>query len=220
MTLSLGTVTIDRMQTNPRYAITEHKQVTEVLGEPPDFILAKLSDHVDESAKQFIAGAPLAFLATHDSDGRADVSPKGDAPGFVKVVDSTTLMIPERKGNNLADGIRNMIDTGRIAMIFVVPGQRETLRINGTAVITTDPILLDRLSAAGKPSLLATIVTVEECFFHCGKALIRSRVWNPESWKTETESLMVKQTVEAMGGDPDLSPLIAATIEQNYIEDL
>lgn len=208
------------MQTDPRYAVTELSQLTEVLGEPPDFILAKLGNHVDTPAEQFIALAPLAFLATHDSGGRTDVSPKGDAPGFVQIFDSTTLLIPERKGNNLADGMRNIIDTGRIGIIFVVPGQRETLRINGTAVITTDPSLLDRLSAHGKPSLLATIVTVEECFFHCGKALIRSKIWATEWSKTDNPSLMVQQAVATMGGDPALEPLISATIEQNYVDDL
>ncbi|MEE9416420.1 MAG: MSMEG_1061 family FMN-dependent PPOX-type flavoprotein [Acidimicrobiales bacterium] len=208
------------MQTDANYQLTTHDQVAGVLGTPPDFIVAKLGDHVDEPARQFIALAPLVFLATHDSEGHADVSPKGDAPGFVQVIDSTTLLIPERKGNNLADGVRNIIDTGRVGMIFVVPGQRETLRVNGTATVNNDPALLDRLAAHDKPSLLCTVVSVEECFFHCGKSLIRSNIWKPDTWSTSTESLMVKQTVTAMGGDPDLKPVIAATIEQNYIDDL
>ncbi len=208
------------MQPDSRYVLTDHDQVTEILGTPPHFILAKLGDHIDDPARQFINSAPLALLATHDREGRADVSPKGDAPGFVQVVDTTTLLIPERKGNNLADSFHNIIETGRIGMIFVVPGQRETLRVNGTATISNDPALLNQLSAHGKPSLLCTIVSVEECFFHCGKSLIRSKIWDPATWEQGGDSPIVQQTVNNMGGDPDLTEVVAAALEQNYIDDL
>jgi PPOX class probable FMN-dependent enzyme len=207
------------METDERYQLTSPDQVTEILGTPLDFVVAKLGDHIDESAAQFISQSPLAFLATHDRDGRTDVSPKGDAPGFVHVIDSTTLLIPERKGNNLAEGIRNIIDTGWIGMIFVVPGQRETLRVNGTATMSNDPSLLDRLAAHGKPSLLCTTVSVEECFFHCGKAMIRSKVWNPDTWSESTDSPFAKQAATTMGA-PEIEPQIAAALEQNYIDDL
>lgn len=208
------------METDSRHALTSPDQIAQMLGSPPDFVLGKLGDHVDPQAQVFINLAPLIFVATHDGQGRADVSPKGDAPGFVHVVDSTTLLIPERKGNNLADGFHNIVETGRIGMIFVVPGQRETLRLNGTATVSNDPALLERLAAHDKPALLCTIVTVEEVFFHCGKALIRSGIWQSETWNASTESLMVNQTVAALGGDPDLVPVIAATIEENYVDDL
>lgn len=208
------------METTTRYQVTTPEQVAEILGTPPKFVLAKLGDRIDAPARTFISQAPLIFVATHDSQGRVDVSPKGDAPGFVQVEDTTTVLIPERKGNNLADGIRNIIDTGRIGLIFVVPGQRETLRINGTATVNNDPEMLEQLSAHDKPSLLCTRVAVEECFFHCGKSLIRSKIWNPETWNTSTDSLMVEQVVTAMGGDPALQPVIAGAIELNYIDDL
>lgn len=208
------------METDAQYRLTSHDQVEQVLGTPPDFVMAKLADYVDELARQFIELAPLIFVATHNSNGRVDVSPKGDSPGFVKVIDATTLLIPERKGNNLADGIHNIIDTGRIGMIFVVPGQRETLRVNGTATVNNDPVLLGGLAAHDKPALLCTVVTVEECFFHCGKSMIRSGIWQSDTWIPNAPSLMVKQVVVAMGGDADLEPVVSAAIEQNYTDDL
>lgn len=209
------------MATNPHpFRLTTEDEVTAILGEPPDFVRAKIADRVDASAAAFIARSPLVFVGTVDRDGGIDVSPKGDAPGFVHLAGPGALLIPERKGNNLAFGPRNILATGRIGLIFVVPGQRETLRVNGAASLTNDPALLEQLGARGRPALLCTEVGVEECFFHCGKALIRSRAWDPDSWDVGGESLMVTQVVDALGGDPALRPVITATVEQNYIDDL
>ena len=190
------------------------------MGEPPDFVLAKIAERVDASAAAFVALSPLVFVGTVDREGRIDVSPKGDAPGFVHVASPRSLPIPERKGNNLAYGPRNILATRRIGLIFVVPGQRETLRVNGTATLNNDPMLLERLSARGKPSLFCTEVAVEECFFHCGKAMVRSRAWDPPSWVVHGDSPMVTQVVAALGGDPALIPIVNAQVEQNYIDDL
>ncbi len=129
-------------------------------------------------------------------------------------------MIPERKGNNLADGPHNILATGRIGLIFVVPDQRETLRVNGTASLNNDPALLEQLSARGRPALLCTDVSVEECFFHCGKAMVRSRAWEPDSWVVDGDSPMITQVVDALGGDPALVAVVNARVEQNYIDDL
>ena len=145
-------MTIDQ---NP-FQLTNEDQITAILGEPPDFVRAKVADRVDPSAAVFIARSPLVFIGTVDRHGRIDVSPKGDAPGFVRVESPESLLIPERIGNNLAFGLRNILSTGRIGLIFVVPGQRETLRVNGTATINNDPALLEQLAARGKPALLCT----------------------------------------------------------------
>lgn len=204
---------------NPHHITTE-EQITAILGEPLDFVRAKVADRVDTSAAAFIARSPLVFVGTVDRNGRVDVSPKGDDAGFVRVQSPELLLIPERKGNNLAFGLRNIVSTRRIGLIFVVPGQRETLRVNGTATINNDPIVLDQLAARGKPALLCTTVAVEECFFHCGKAMIRARAWEPSTWSVDLPSLMVAQVVDALGGDPSLAPVIAEQIEQNYIDDL
>jgi PPOX class probable FMN-dependent enzyme len=208
------------MSDNDPHELTNEDQITAILGEPPDFVRTKVADRVDPSAEEFIARSPLVFVGTVDRCGRIDVSPKGDAPGFVVVRSPELLLIPERKGNNLAFGPRNIVSTGRIGLIFVVPGQRETLRVNGTATISNDPTLLEQLSARGLPALLCTKVRVEECFFHCGKAMIRARAWEPSSWMVDGESLMVAQVVNALGGDPSLTTVVAAQIERNYIDDL
>ncbi len=202
------------------HAVTDPAQLSTILGVAPEFVRNKLGNRLDDPTRAFIALSPLVFVATSDGDDRLDVSPKGDAPGFVHTVDTRTLLIPERKGNNLAFGPRNIIETGRIGLIFVVPGQRETLRINGSALLSTDPTILDRLGTHGKPALLCTRVEIEECFFHCGKALIRSNVWHHATWPATNESLMVTQTVNALGGDHKLVDVIADTVEQNYIDDL
>ena len=161
----------------------------------------------------------MVFVATNDSDGRVDVSPKGDPAGFVHVVDETTLVVPDRKGNNLADSLLNVIDTGRIGMIFVVPGKRETLRVNGSAIVTSDPELLEQLSAGGKPALLCTKVTVEECFFHCGKAMIRSKVCQPDTWGDASDTLMTEQLAVALG-DAEFAPAVSEALEADYVENL
>ncbi len=202
------------MDIDPSHVLTTAEQVADVLGTPADFVVGKIGDHVDDATAEFIGRSPLAFVATHDSDGRADVSPKGDAAGFVHVADPTTLLIPERKGNKLAFGIRNILDTGRIGLIFVVPGMR-----NGTATISTEPALLERLAAKDKPALLCTVVQVEESFFHCGKAMIRSKLWDTDTWDDTGDSLIAKQLAGAMG-DAELEPVVNDLLEQDYVDEL
>ena len=157
--------------------------IAEILGQPVTGIAAKLADRLDAVCRDFIAQSPLILVSTVDTAGRLDVSPKGDAPGFCHVADDQTLLLPDRKGNKLAFGFKNILETGRIGLLFLLPGVRETLRINRSAEITRDPALLSRLSAQGQPALLCTRIHVEECFLHCGKALIRSKLWQPESWQ-------------------------------------
>jgi hypothetical protein len=162
---------------------TEAKLV-ETLGEPIPGLAEKVDDHLDAMSLDYVAHAPLVLVTTIDKQGRMDVSPKGDAPGFCVAENGRQLLIPDRPGNKLAFGFRNIIETGRIGLIFLMPTIRETLRINGSAEISREPALLERMSANGKPAILVTKVQVEECFFHCGKAMIRSKLWKPESWVT------------------------------------
>ena len=157
-------------------------QIAAILGQPVAGVAAKVADRLDATCRDFIAHSPLVLVSTFDAAGRLDVSPKGDAPGFCHVADDRTLLIPDRKGNKLAFGFRNLLETRRIGLLFLVPRIRETLRVNGSAEITRDPALLARLSAQGSPALLCTRVQVEECFLHCGKALIRSQLWQPDHW--------------------------------------
>lgn len=152
------------------------------LGQPHSMTQQKIYDALFDEAVDFIARAPLLFMATVSKDGAATVSPKGDGPGFVHVDDDGTLLIPERPGNKLAFGLTNILETGRIGLIFLIPGTEETLRVNGTCVLDDDPALCAKLEARGQDAILVMRVSVEECFFHCAKAFKRSQTWQPDSW--------------------------------------
>jgi PPOX class probable FMN-dependent enzyme len=139
----------------------------------------KVVRRIDEHIAAFIAKSPFLLMATISADGRMDVSPKGDLPGFVQVRDERMVLFPDRPGNNRIDGLQNIVETGRIGLIFLVPGVKETLRINGSARISVDPELLGRFVVNGKLPRSVTVIDVEEAFFHCARALIRSHLWDP-----------------------------------------
>ena len=158
-----------------------------VIGQPGAGIELKIYDHLPEEAAAFLGLAPFLVLATSDADGRLDASPKGDAPGFVRIEDDRTIVIPDRPGNKLAYGLTNIVSNPRVGLIFLIPGTTETLRINGTAELRDDPELLESLAARGKPAVLAIRVTIEECFFHCSKAFLRSQLWDPARYVERSE---------------------------------
>ena len=162
--------------------ISDLAELRVVIGEPADLARKKQIDHLDAHCREFIAHAPFLLLGTADATGRCDVSPKGDAPGFVQVVDDHHLVIPDRPGNKRLDGMRNILENPHVGLIFLVPARGETLRVNGRAAITRDPELLARMEVGGKRPLLAIGVEVEEVFLHCAKAFKRSRLWEPERW--------------------------------------
>jgi uncharacterized protein len=147
--------------------------------EPSDLVRNKILDRIDLHARAFIGLSPFLVIATAGADGSADASPRGDAPGFVTVLDGKTLLVPDRRGNNLCDSLSNVLENPKVGLVFFVPGVNETLRINGGAVITSDPALLEPMAVDGKVPTSALKVTVDELYFHCGKALIRSRLWDP-----------------------------------------
>ncbi len=183
------------------FLIKTEDELREVIPEPKSVTQQKIIDRVDDQCISFISQSPLICLSTSDKKNRLDVSPKGDAPGFVKVLDEKTLLIPERPGNRLAMGFRNILETGQVGIIFLVPGITETLRINGTASISKDPELLGNLSAKGKPALLCTIVKIDECFLHCGKAFIRSALWKPDTWQENTGFNAARQLSDTLNID-------------------
>jgi PPOX class probable FMN-dependent enzyme len=139
-------------------------------------VVAKEIDHVDAAGRAFIAAAPFLILATCTRDG-ADCSPKGDQPGFVAVLDDKTLLIPDRRGNNRIDGLRNIVENPQVALIFMIPGVDETYRVNGRARISADPALRRRFAVNGKEPTTVIVVTVDQAFPHCPKALVRSGLW-------------------------------------------
>lgn len=140
--------------------------------------LHKEVPYVHPSYRALIAASPFAVLATSGPDG-LDASPRGDAPGFVVVEDDKTLLLPDRRGNNRIDSLRNIISDPRVALLFLIPGRAETLRVNGRAAIVTDPDLLARFAVDGKLPKCVLAITVETVFFQCGRALLRSRLWDP-----------------------------------------
>jgi uncharacterized protein len=205
---------------NKRYILSRQEQLTEILGEPSDLVKQKVSLSLDEAMQTFIRRSPLVFYSTVDANGLVDVSPKGDAPGFVHIDEEGTLLIPDRPGNNLAYGYRNILQNPNIGLIFVVPSMTETLRIKGKAVISNDPALLDRLAAQGKPALLCACIEVSECFFHCGKAMIRSKMWKPERWTHYKDSLLAQGLASKLNTEELTDEVIQEHLEQSYRERL
>jgi PPOX class probable FMN-dependent enzyme len=178
--------------------------VRDRLGEPEAMIEAKIGDHIDRHARRFIAHSPFLTLATADAAGRADCSPRGDYPGFVKILDERTLAMPDRTGNKIADSFRNLAENAGVGLLFFIPGMRETLRVNGRAFVTDDPGVLARMRTEAKEPILAIVVEVEQVFFHCGRALIRSRLWDPASQALAAEMPSAAEIVtDQLGIDAD-----------------
>jgi uncharacterized protein len=174
------------------HRVTDEAGIEAVLGTPMEFVRAKVLTRLNEAMVEFIRRSPLVFVSTIDEKGNPDVSPKGDPDGFVQVDGDGNLLIPERLGNNLTFGFRNIVRNGVIGLIFLVPNQLETLRVKGKATLHTDPEVLSAMQVAGKPALLYTRVEVEECLFHCGKALVRSKLWQPGAWQAEKRSIAAR----------------------------
>lgn len=183
-----------------KYRIKNETELESIIGPPMD-VKEKILTELDDLMKEFIRKSPLVFIATIDPRGHVDVSPKGDPCGFIDIDESGNLLIPDRPGNRLTFGFRNILRNGEIGLIFVAPNQRETLRVKGLATLHNDPVLLDRLQVNKKPALLCTYVEVKECFMHCGKALVRSKLWQPQFWDASTESIGERQLAPVIGGD-------------------
>jgi PPOX class probable FMN-dependent enzyme len=203
-----------------RMTIESIAALREVIGEPHPITASKKTSVLTEEGINFIARAPLVIMTTVSSDYGLDASPKGDAPGFVQVVDKQTVLVPDRPGNKLADGHLNVLQTGRVGLIFLVPNARETLRLSGSATLTAEPALLENCAARGKPAVLVTRVSIETCFFHCGKALIRSDLWKPETWDVPTRVSFGRMLAKANGGDDQLAEAIDQNIADDYTNNL
>lgn len=201
--------------------VSSEAELEAIIGAPMDFVRVKIANRLDDIMKEFIRQSPLIFVSTIDANGHIDVSPKGDPAGFVHIDESGNLLIPERPGNRLTFGFRNILRNREIGLIFLVPNQRESLRVKGIATLHKNPDVLQQLQANGKPALLYTQVDVKECFFHCGKALIRSNLWKPESWNTSTQSIGARQFSQLLGGGgEDALRKTEAQLEKSYKEEL
>jgi PPOX class probable FMN-dependent enzyme len=189
------------------------EELRAIVGHPDRYVANKVKDRLSAVQRDWLAHSPLAFVATTDDQGRVDVSPKGDPPGFVHVIDDTTIAIPERPGNKRVDGYMNLLQRPYVGTLFLIPGRGDTLRINGRARILSDADYFDVLSVKGKRPVLALEIDIEEVFFHCAKAFLRSDVWDPSTWNP-TALPSVAQIAKAIRHDWS-----EAQLEERYSED-
>jgi hypothetical protein len=181
---------------------------------------AKILPALDEEASRFVRDCAFCLLATIDADGRIEVSPKGDERGFIAIEDERTLLMPERAGNNLAFGLKNIIANGRIGLILLVPNTGETLRLSGHAEVRDDPELIARFSSRGRPAPLVTRIHIEHCYFHCARALLRSKLWEPADWLPKRRILFGQLIASRTGGDAALARAIDEDVELAYTRNL
>lgn len=187
----------------PEFAIADEAQLRALY--PPTHTLAALKSlrSLDPHAQEFIRRSPFLTIGTQNREGRADVSPRGDPAGFVKVLDDTTLAIPDRPGNNRLDTLSNILANPNVGLLFLVPGFDDTLRVNGTARLSTDPDLLQTMSVNDRTPTLAIVVRVGEVFLHCAKAFRRSRLWDPDARQDRKEMpTLLKMILDQTTGAP------------------
>ena len=166
----------------PKSVVTSAAEIRTLLGPVFESQVNKVIDRIDPHCRAWIERCPFIVISSVAADGAMDVSPKGDPPGFVKVLDEQTLAIPDRLGNNRGDTFLNVLENPNVGIIFIMPKRREVVRVSGTAQVATDADLLETMAVQGKRPDLALVVRVKEAFFHCGKSMIRSGLWEPERW--------------------------------------
>jgi PPOX class probable FMN-dependent enzyme len=166
----------------PKVTVKTAAEVKAILGEDFPSQVAKTIDHIDLHCRTWIERCPFVVISSTNAAGAMDVSPKGDPPGFVKVLDKHTLAVPDRIGNHRGDTFMNVLENPSVGLLFIVPKRREVVRVSGVAQVVRDRELLESMSVNGKLPDLALLVRVREAFFHCGKSMIRSRMWEPDRW--------------------------------------
>ena len=197
-----------------RREVNSVDELRAIVGQPDQYVANKVKDRLSPIQRDWLAHSPLGFVATTDADGSVDVSPKGDPPGFVHVIDDTTIAIPERPGNRRVDGHLNVLERPHVGTLFLIPGRGDTLRINGTARILADADYFDAMTVKGKRPILALEIDVEEVFFHCAKAFLRSDAWDPSTWNP-TAIPSVAQIAKAIRYDWTQAELDARYSEAN-----
>jgi PPOX class probable FMN-dependent enzyme len=200
--------------------ITSEAEVRGVMGDPNHRVLKKQVSALDDYCRSFIAKSPFLLLSSCDTGGHMDISPKGDPPGFVCVLDDHTLAIPDRPGNRRADTFRNILQNPHVGLLFMIPGKRETLRASGRATIVRDLWIRERMALAGKLPDFAVIVNVEEAFFHCAKCVIRSKLWDSDSWPKLDGLATLAEALVSQGKLEDSVEEMQALIEHSERERL
>jgi PPOX class probable FMN-dependent enzyme len=207
------------MNVNPEFIVRDEVELGSFYDPALERSVRKQMDHLDEYCRALIAASPFLVIATQ-ADGYADNSPRGDMPGFVKVIDDHTLVIPDRRGNNRLDSLRNIVRNPSIGLLFLIPGISETFRVNGDAVISRDPDLLEQFAVQGKTPRTVIVVHVKQAYIHCSRALVRADLWNPEKFADRSAvpsfgTVMAKHTagfVDAKALDEEAVTRIPATL--------
>ncbi len=158
-----------------------------IIGAPTEVVRHKLATRLYPSTRRFIERSPFVCVATHGADGSCDVSPRGDPPGFVRILDDVTLLVPERPGNKIADTLGNILETGRVGLLFVIPGVGDSFRVNGRATLTDDAALLAPCAVEGRAPQLGVLVDIEEAYTQCSKAFLRSQLWDASRFVDRAE---------------------------------
>lgn len=197
--------------------VATEEEIRELIGFPSEVVQRKTITELDSHCRNYIAMSPLLFMATSDTMGNCDVSPRGDAPGFVHIIDHGHIVIPERPGNRRIDSMRNILSNPRVGLIFLIPGLEETLRVNGEAYIIKDDELLEQMKANGKKPLLGIGVRVEEAFIHCAKSFKRSGTWNQDSWADQNELPSIPHMISAhVNSEPFTVEKIREGLKESY----
>jgi uncharacterized protein len=182
--------------------ISDEAELRDAIGSPKPIVLDKQTDRLNRLTRQFIDRSPFVCVATAHPDGGLDVSPRGDPAGFVRVLDERTLLLPDRPGNRIADTLTNLLADPRIALLFLIPGVGDTFRVNGRARIVDDPELLEPCAVEGKVPRLGILISIEEAYTQCAKALIRSDLWNPDKHLERSELPSSGEMLREIKRDP------------------
>lgn len=205
---------------NPDFAVASEAALRGLFQPVHELAGLKSLPALDKHASDFIARAPFLVLGTEGADGRADVSPRGDPPGFVKILDPNWLAIPDRPGNNRLDSLANIVVNPGVGLLFIIPGFDETMRVNGRAELNTDPAILGTMTVNDRTPKLAILVRVDEVFIHCAKAFRRAQLWNPDSFQDRrtmpTLSKIILDQTKGAPTDPDEMKRIDDDLEQRY----
>jgi PPOX class probable FMN-dependent enzyme len=206
----------------PRFqqVITTEAQLRQIVREPAQRAVDKVIDRIDRHARAFIGLSPFVLVGSGNGQGGLDVSPKGDPPGFVRVLDEHTLAIPDRPGNRRLDTFLNVLREPAVALLFLIPGKAETLRVNGRAAIVRDAQLRQTLAVHSKPPELALVVHVREVFFHCARCTIRSRLWQSESWPGSTALASHAQCIVDHARLTEPVETVQAALDRSYRDEL
>jgi PPOX class probable FMN-dependent enzyme len=197
------------------HRIETEQQLRDLIGHPAEVVCSKVTDRLNPLTRQYIERSPFLCIATSDTDGNCDLSPRGDPAGFVLVIDDRTILLPERPGNRIADTLTNVLANPHVGLLFLVPGVTETFRVNGRASLTTDPDLLAPCAVEGKVPKLGILVEIDQAYTQCSKALLRSHLWEPERFLTSADMPTNGEIHRAIrGGDFDAAAYDAERAER------